>query len=122
MQPVKGKSLMAGYLDQASLIIRQPSGRRSGSIYYLLTRCPTGSNLKRRGREGVHHVPVDCGSMMIGERTRRMKESGFERVMEGVWKGRGWTCHFCFFDTESAGTVSESIKFSEDWKDLEFEF
>jgi methylmalonyl-CoA/ethylmalonyl-CoA epimerase len=122
MQPVKGKSLMAGYLDQVSLMIRPPSGRRSGSIYYLLTRCLTGSNLKRRGKEGVHHVPVDCRSMTIGERTRRMKESGFERAMEAVGKGRRWTCHFGFFDTEEiAGTVSESIEFSEDWKDLKFE-
>jgi hypothetical protein len=33
-------------------------------------------------------------------------------------EGRKGTCHFCFFDTEeSAGTVFESIEFSEDWED-----
>ncbi len=57
------------------------------------------------------------------ERMAQMRERGFEPAMEGIWKGAKGTCHFCFFDTEeSAGTVFESIEFSDDWEDPEFEW
>ena len=57
------------------------------------------------------------------ERKMEMRERGFEPVMEGIWKGQRGTCRFCFFDTEaSTGTVFESIEFSEDWEDPEFEW
>ena len=59
----------------------------------------------------------------MAERKREMRERGFEIAMEGVWEGKRGTCHFCFFDTEaSTGTVFESIEFSEDWEDPEFEW
>lgn len=52
-----------------------------------------------------------------------MREHGFEPGMEGFWKGKKGTCRFCFFDTESStGTIFESIDFSEDWEDPEFEW
>jgi methylmalonyl-CoA/ethylmalonyl-CoA epimerase len=59
----------------------------------------------------------------MSERKRQMQERGFEPAMEGVWRGRKGTCHFCFFDTEeSTGTVFESIEFSDDWEDPKFEW
>lgn len=57
------------------------------------------------------------------QRKEEMRTRGFEPAMEGVWKGRKGTCHFCFFDTEGVtGTVFESIEFSDDWEDPEFEW
>ena len=57
------------------------------------------------------------------ERKKEMCERGFEPAMEGIWKGKKGTCNFCFFDTEaSTGTVFESIEFSEDWEDPEFDW
>ena len=59
----------------------------------------------------------------LGQRKRYRRGGGFEPAMEGVWRGRKGTCHFCFFDTEaSTGTVFESIEFSDDWEDPDFEW
>ena len=70
----------------------------------------------------MQHIAFDCNNIPMDDRKREMQERGFEIAMEGVWKGRRGTCHFCFFDTEaSTGTVFESIEFSEDWEDPEFE-
>ncbi|KAL8924704.1 MAG: hypothetical protein Q9208_003894 [Pyrenodesmia sp. 3 TL-2023] len=93
MQPVGGKSLMGEWLDE------------------------------RNNKEGVQHLAFDCANIPMSERKREMSARGFEPAMEGVWQGRKGTCTFCFFDTEaSAGTVFESIEFSEDWEDPECEW
>ncbi|KAL8750649.1 MAG: hypothetical protein Q9184_006350 [Pyrenodesmia sp. 2 TL-2023] len=79
-------------------------------------------DIKRNNKEGIQHLAFDCGKIPMAERKREMRARGFEPAMEGVWKGRKGTCTFCFFDTEaSAGTVFESIAFSDDWEDPEFE-
>ena len=71
----------------------------------------------------MQHIAFDCNNIPMDDRKKEMRERGFEPAMEGVWKGRRGTCHFCFFDTEaSTGTVFESIEFSEDWEDPEFEW
>ena len=78
---------------------------------------------KRRGKGGVQHIAFDCNNVPMKDRKREMRERGFEPAMEGVWKGKNGTCNFCFFDTEaSTGTTFESIDFSEDWEDPEFEW
>ncbi|KAL8783615.1 MAG: hypothetical protein Q9195_009336 [Heterodermia aff. obscurata] len=93
MQPTGGESLMAEYLDQ------------------------------RRGQEGIQHIAFDCKNIPMNDRKREMRERGFEPAMEGVWQGRKGTCNFCFFDTEvGTGTVFESIDFSDDWEDPDFEW
>ncbi|CAF9939892.1 MAG: hypothetical protein HETSPECPRED_002089 [Heterodermia speciosa] len=112
MQPTGGESLMAEYLDQ----VRTPT---VGA--WPLRRELTG--VKRRGQEGIQHIAFDCKNIPMSERKRQMRERGFEPAMEGVWKGRKGTCHFCFFDTEAGtGTVFESIDFSDDWEDPDFEW
>ena len=109
MQPTSGESLMAEYLDQVAVEI-------PGIQVDADTR-------KRRGEGGVQHIAFDCKNVPMKERKREMRERGFEPVMEGVWKGRKGICNFCFFDTEaSTGTVFESIEFSGDWEDPEFEW
>ena len=73
--------------------------------------------------EGVQHIAFDCIAMPMEGRKKEMRERGFEPAMEGDWKGEKGTCNFCFFDTEaSTGTVFESIEFSDDWEDPEFEW
>lgn len=93
MQPVAGPSLMADYL------------KHSGN------------------KEGIQHVAFDCENVDMAERKRKFSERGFGVGMEGVWMGKKGRCHFCFFDTEaSVGTVVESIDFSADFEDPEFEW
>lgn len=71
----------------------------------------------------MQHIAFDCHNMPMGERKKEMRERGFEPVMEGLWKGNKGTCNFCFFETEaSTGTIFESVEFSEDWEDPEFEW
>jgi methylmalonyl-CoA/ethylmalonyl-CoA epimerase len=94
MQPTGGNSLMQSYLDQNG------------------------------GKEGVQHVAWDMDHVPMEERQKMMKERGFEPVMQGVWRGRKGTCHFCFFDTleKGIGTVFETIEFSKDWEDPDCEW
>ena len=93
MQPIRGASLMAEYLDSHG------------------------------GKAGVQHVAFDMNDLpTMAERVQRMKERGFEVAMEGKWVGKKGECHFCFFDTlDATGTVFETILFSEDWEDPECE-
>ena len=71
----------------------------------------------------MQHIAFDCNNIPMEDRKKELRERGFEPAMEGVWKGKRGTCHFCFFDTEaSTGTVFESIEFSEDWEDPDFEW
>ena len=71
----------------------------------------------------MQHIAFDCNNIPMEDRKKEMRERGFEPAMEGIWKGKRGTCHFCFFDTEaSTGTVFESIEFSEDWEDPECEW
>ncbi|KAJ9623646.1 hypothetical protein H2203_005908 [Taxawa tesnikishii (nom. ined.)] len=93
MQPTAGKSLMMEYLE------------------------------KNGGKEGIQHVAFDMGQLPMAERQKRMKDRGFKPAMQGWWQGRKGQCHFCFFDTHGAtGTVFETIEFSDDWEDPEFEW
>ena len=78
---------------------------------------------KRGGQGGIQHIAFDCKDVPMMERKRKMRERGVETVMEGVWKGKQGTCHFCFFDTEaSTGTIFESIDFSDNWEDPQCEW
>ncbi|KAL8907661.1 MAG: hypothetical protein Q9171_005777 [Xanthocarpia ochracea] len=98
-------------------------------VFEIMQPVGTGRSLmgewlnERNNKEGIQHIAFDCQNIPMAERKREMQVRGFEPAMEGVWQGRKGTCTFCFFDTEaSAGTVFESIEFSDDWEDPEHEW
>ncbi|KAH6656650.1 Glyoxalase/Bleomycin resistance protein/Dioxygenase superfamily-domain-containing protein [Truncatella angustata] len=75
-------------------------------------------------QEGVQHIAFNMEDLPMVERQKRMKERGIEPLMQGWWRGKKGETHFCFFDTVGKGlaTCFETIEFSEDWEEPEFEW
>ena len=110
--------LKVAFAKQNSLVIEimQPTGGQSLMQTFLD---------ENGGQQGVQHVAWDMGGdLPMKERQKLMADGGFVPVMQGIWKGRKGQCHFCFFDTKDKGigTVFETIEFSTDWEDPEFEW
>lgn len=93
--------------------IMQPTGGVSLMSQYLETHS---------GQDGVQHVAFDLMNGDLEQRKQSMLERGFDVAMQGTWIGRKGECKFVFFDTlGKTGTTFETIEFSEDWEDPEFE-
>ncbi|KIW10419.1 hypothetical protein PV08_11382 [Exophiala spinifera] len=112
--------IKAAFAKQNSLVVELMQPLAGGSEKSLMQKFLDDNG----GREGVQHIAWDMGGIPMAERLAKMRERGFEPAMQGWWQGRKGQCHFCFFDTleKGAGTVFETIDFSEDWEDPECEW
>lgn len=77
--------------------------------------------VRNGGRAGVQHLAFEMGGGPMEERIGRMRERGFEVVMQGAWKGEKGECRFVFFDTEAkgVGVCVETIEFGKGWAEPE---
>ncbi|KAI9166355.1 hypothetical protein HJFPF1_02455 [Paramyrothecium foliicola] len=94
MQPVRGQTPMQDYLD-------------------------THNN-----QEGVQHIAFRMDDMPMEERKKLMAERGFMPAMQGWWQGKKGLTNFVYFNTAEQGlaTCFETIEFSDDWEEPDFEW